>query len=478
MSPLRSFVCLFVLLSAVVVSGRSDAQERSFRHPPALSGDIAPAAFDLLAFQSAHSDSTRLDLYVAVPFSRLQFLFAVDKYVAEYAVGLQVIGNEKLLIDRYETYTVLENSVQHKARLDAREERADAEQLSFLLAPGRQYEVRIAIRDLTSHRAFDTTFDIQVRGFSESGPEMSDLMIYRDKHGMRMVPSIGPDVSMLTGNNSGIEDRGQSGVFAELYHIPLDTTLAVVSEILPASSSGSAENILARSVLVFRTPLRDSITGNSAVISQMPLFESLSFEDLWTGRYVLRTYLLRSVRDTDTEDPAALEKRAMVWNERAIEVLAARGVPTHAADLDEAIEEIRIIATSSELEALESAHDAKERRKAILDFWKNKNPFPNERSNRPMSIFYGRIEYANEHFSTGFLPGWKTDRGHVYIALGPPSEIETHPEETMQKPYEIWHYPELGQRYTFVDEFMMGEYRLVGALPPRGTFLWDEVPTH
>jgi len=39
---------------------------------------------------------------------------------------------------------------------------------------------------------------------------------------------------------------------------------------------------------------------------------------------------------------------------------------------------------------------------------------------------YRRIAYGNEHFSFG-IPGWKTDRGHIYILWGPPDEIETHP---------------------------------------------------
>jgi len=40
--------------------------------------------------------------------------------------------------------------------------------------------------------------------------------------------------------------------------------------------------------------------------------------------------------------------------------------------------------------------------------------------------YYERIAYANEHYASG-IPGWKTDRGRIYITWGKPDEVETHP---------------------------------------------------
>ena len=53
--------------------------------------------------------------------------------------------------------------------------------------------------------------------------------------------------------------------------------------------------------------------------------------------------------------------------------------------------------------------------------------------NQPMEVFYSRVEYANTHFGTG-QQAWKSDRGRVYIALGAPDAIDSHPDEMMQKP--------------------------------------------
>ena len=60
--------------------------------------------------------------------------------------------------------------------------------------------------------------------------------------------------------------------------------------------------------------------------------------------------------------------------------------------------------------------------------------------------------YANEHYASG-IPGWKTDRGRIYIMYGPADEIDSHPSggsyerpdsegggETSTYPFEDWRY--------------------------------------
>jgi len=74
--------------------------------------------------------------------------------------------------------------------------------------------------------------------------------------------------------------------------------------------------------------------------------------------------------------------------------------------------------------------------------------------------YYRRIEYANAHFSV-VSPGWKSDRGRIYILYGRPDEIERHPMEIGLKPYEIWHYYSSSHTFYFVDENGYGDYRLV-----------------
>ena len=119
-----------------------------------------------------------------------------------------------------------------------------------------------------------------------------------------------------------------------------------------------------------------------------------------------------------------------------------------------------------------------EREQFIEAFWQRRNPDPDSADNTFKEEHYRRIAYTNEHFSSG-IPGWKTDRGRIYIMWGPPDEIQTHPTggtyerpalvagggETSTYPFEDWRYRYLegigeNVEIEFVDPTMSGEYKL------------------
>jgi GWxTD domain-containing protein len=113
----------------------------------------------------------------------------------------------------------------------------------------------------------------------------------------------------------------------------------------------------------------------------------------------------------------------------------------------------------------------------IEQFWLRRNPDPDSVENTYKEEHYRRIAYANEHFASG-IPGWKTDRGRIYIMFGPADEIESHPSggsyerppdegggETSTYPFETWRYryiEGIGNEVIleFVDPTMSGEYHL------------------
>src|SRR5580704_5542824 len=118
-----------------------------------------------------------------------------------------------------------------------------------------------------------------------------------------------------------------------------------------------------------------------------------------------------------------------------------------------------------------------EREQFIEQFWQRRNPDPDSADNTFKEEHYRRIAYTNEHFSSG-IPGWKTDRGRIYIMWGAPDEIESHPSggsydrpssegggETSTYPFEDWRYRYLegigeNVELEFVDPTMSGEYKL------------------
>ena len=140
-------------------------------------------------------------------------------------------------------------------------------------------------------------------------------------------------------------------------------------------------------------------------------------------------------------------------------------------------EDVRYIITPEERKAFVQMATDEERENFIESFWLRRDPTPDSMENEDKEEHYRRIAYANDRFASG-IPGWKTDRGRIYIAYGPADEIESHPsggqyqrpyEEgggfTSTYPFEIWRYrwiEGIGSDILleFVDPTMTGEYRL------------------
>jgi GWxTD domain-containing protein len=105
-----------------------------------------------------------------------------------------------------------------------------------------------------------------------------------------------------------------------------------------------------------------------------------------------------------------------------------------------------------------------ERDHFIDQFWERRNPVPGSSTNKFKEEHYRRIAYANGHFRTASLPGWQTDRGHIYIVYGPPDELDVHPSG---KPFawEGWMYKHVegidnSGTFTFVDKTGRGDFHL------------------
>ena len=89
-------------------------------------------------------------------------------------------------------------------------------------------------------------------------------------------------------------------------------------------------------------------------------------------------------------------------------------------------EDVVYIISDEERKAFKQLSNDEERDQFIEAFWQRRDPTPDTEENEFKEEHYRRIEYANEHFAAG-IPGWKTDRGRMYIMYGPADEIESHP---------------------------------------------------
>ena len=140
-------------------------------------------------------------------------------------------------------------------------------------------------------------------------------------------------------------------------------------------------------------------------------------------------------------------------------------------------EDVVYIISPEERNAFGQLATNEEREQFIEQFWLRRSTNPDLPDNEFKEEHYRRIAYANEHYASG-IPGWKTDRGHMYIVWGPPDEIDSHPtggtydrpqEEgggsTTTYPWETWRWryiEGMGENVImeFVDPTGSGEYHL------------------
>ncbi len=139
--------------------------------------------------------------------------------------------------------------------------------------------------------------------------------------------------------------------------------------------------------------------------------------------------------------------------------------------------DVLYIITPEEQNVFKALTTNEERENFIEQFWTRRNPDPREGGNEFKIEHYRRIAYANERFASG-VPGWKTDRGRIYILYGEPDGKETHPTggnyqrefyegggNTTVYPFERWRYRHIDGvgddvELEFVDKSFTNEYRL------------------
>jgi GWxTD domain-containing protein len=130
-------------------------------------------------------------------------------------------------------------------------------------------------------------------------------------------------------------------------------------------------------------------------------------------------------------------------------------------------EDVVYIIDDAERAAFERLTSNEERDQFIAQFWARRSSTQGESGNKFKEEHYRRLAYATEHFRTASgAPGWRTDRGHMYIVYGPPDEIEAHAKKSDQSfATEVWLYQQVrgvGNKvaFTFIDQTGRGDFHL------------------
>jgi GWxTD domain-containing protein len=376
---------------------------------------------DFLNFMDDDGQS-RVDIFIQVPFAAVQFERTSKGFEGGYSVTVSIYMEdgetlylEKLWNEKISTKSFKESSAKENFNLSYR---------SFKLTPGK-YFIKTTVMDRDSRKEYLSSNYYNVKDFLLK-PSISDIMFIAQMTNVEGKNKIVPNVSRNVSEN-----KKEINIFFEIYS---DSSTEYNIDYLVTNKDKK---------ILYEHSGKQPITEDKTQI-----FYTISDSTLLSlGNYILTVQL----KDNGENILASTSK---TFYSRWV------GLPATVANIDEAIEQLIYIANPDEIDYMEDGKDEEEKSKRFLDYWKSKDPSPGNVENEVFQEYFGRVNFANEQFSH-YREGWQTDRGMVFIILGPPNNVDRHPFEYDSKPYEIWEYYEINRSFTFLDETGFGDYRLI-----------------
>jgi GWxTD domain-containing protein len=376
---------------------------------------------DFLNFLDDNGQS-RVDIFMQVPFAAVQFERNSNGFEGGYSVTVSIYMEdgetlylEKLWNEKITVKSFRETSAKENFNLSYR---------SFKLAPGK-YLLKTTVTDRDSRKEYSSENYYNVREFSPK-PSISDIMLIAQmkivEGNNRIIPNVSRNVS---------ENKKEINIFFEIYS--------------DSSTNSNIEYIVTNkdNKILYESSGKQLINKDKTQV-----FYTISDSTLLNlGNYILTVRLKDNNEKTLASTSKAFYSR---W----------AGLPATVDNIDEAIDQLIYIANPNEIEYMRNGKDEEEKTKRFIEYWKTKDPSPGNEENEVFQEYFGRVNFANEQFSH-YSEGWQSDRGMVFIILGPPNNIDRHPFEYDAKPYEIWEYYEINRSFTFLDESGFGDYRLI-----------------
>lgn len=365
----------------------------------------------------------RIDVFLDILYDDVQFVVDADSFKAEYELSVIILdGRDQVDGDLWkETISV--------DTFDATNSRNDISlsHKSFSLEPGK-YTVKLRFEDLNSAKTWDAEEKIKIDDYSKPPISASEIVFARRvSFDGGQVKSIFPEV---TNRNKGLGHPAFA--YFEIYN-PMGAEFAELTYEIRGENSD------------YRERRTEALTLNG---ERSGYSIDLPTDSLQHDRYVLRVEIVANGKK------AQIEKTFYVrWS----------GLPRNTGDLDEAILQLHYIASRDEWKKLRKAPD-KEKLELFIKFWKDRDPTPGTDENEAMQSYYARVEAANQNFSVMGRKGWQTDRGLVFIILGPPNEVIQNNYPSNSRPYHIWQYYAINRQFEFFDRNGFGDFEFINPI--------------
>ncbi len=381
---------------------------------------------DLVNVKSEKPGLSSVDVYIQVPYKNVQFIKSSQGFTAKYSVTASVFDSTRKNLIVEKTWNETINVIDFGMTIT--KDNYKLSKKTFDLTPGT-YLIRTMLTDQDSKQEAAGENIFTVKNYN-SDISLSDILMISKTVNQMGKSEIVPNISRNIPNY-----KSKIQFYYEVYVQDSVNT----NRTFEYSVQNAEKNVVHT-----ETEQRELKPGTNQV------FYSLSEFPFDLGVYTLSVSLL----DENSKVTESVTKGFYShW----------KGLPAIITDIDKAISQSIYIASPDEISYMKDAKTTSEKTKRFLEFWKKKDPSPNNDENEIFDEYFRRVAYANEHFSN-YTEGWRSDRGMVYIILGPPNNIDRHPFEYDSKPYEVWEYYEINRSFVFLDQTGFGDYRLITPL--------------
>ncbi len=373
---------------------------------------------DVARFPTEKPDSSKIMVYLKIPYDDLQFVKYDSIYRAQYEVSIVVFDNSGSQADgKIKRHTV---EVPTFNMTNARDV-YDHSQYEFTLH-NSLYKISIGLMDMDTRKTTYWKNKVNLEKYDKPDIVISDLVVADT-----LLDSTQNSYTFRPNVNNRLEEKKHFMVY-----------------FVTKAKKGPA--VITTSILDTDGKTLRQKTQN--VKLDQPITQHIvpmNTDGLNYSRYLFRVSVTQG------------KKKA---NQQAEFRVSWVGLSGYIANLDKAIEEMIYIIPSKKLNQMKDAKPA-EKKKLFMEYWKSRDPSPNTPENELMNEYYRRINYANENFGSSLKEGWRTDMGMIYVMFGAPNDIERHPFDIGSKPYQIWYYFDINRQFVFVDDTGFGDYRLI-----------------
>jgi len=394
------------------------------------------------------SGRTLVNGFVRVPHRMVSGVAGVGSFGA-YGLELQVSDQSGHVLTQDSWTRRIPWATRHLAGSES------VEPFAFAVPPGT-YQVQVVVRD--SGSGVRETVDLPVTAFS-TRPEASDLLLaygIRAGGGSDTVPTASEvrkgDLLIATAPDIALTpDRSVLSYYCEVYR----------------DSAGTAPWLVRVLGEDGRVVVATSSTQTTMGAGGGRIAASLDLSGLPPGAYSL-VLAVGAGHDTVTRAAAfrmgGFETQRDVARAQAATAPADRFGDATEAQLDSMFAPLSYLGQPGELNVY-SGLTLEGKQRFLRDFWRRRDPTPGSAENETETAFYRRIEEANRRFREGAVagvPGWRTDRGRVFIRYGEPDDVRREPQTGADRPWEAWKYTKNRElKFVFLDFTRLGNYSLI-----------------